>query len=338
VTDNSGRKCWLKRSCSITIRRNNRKVYNQKAAMKRHRAAFHESQVVAGVFWTRGTGKKSYPYSYKQAAAACKKQGAKLASYKQLYFAWKAGMNVCACGWNSDRKARYPIVTSLVNGCGGKKPGIRTCRWRRTWDAYCFKEPKSVAGVFKVGNGYTMNYKKAVKACQKKGAKLASYKQLQFAYKAGMNVCSCGWTTSKRAYYPITYGTGKGCGGSKPGIRRCNWKKTWNAYCFKAPKTVTGVFRTGHRYKMSYHNAVAACKKLGAVLASSNQLTVAYKNGMNNCSCGWTTDKKARYPITYGTSKGCGGSRPGIRRCNWRKHWNAYCYKKNKDHKTGLNL
>ena len=93
------------------------------------------------MFWSRGTGLKTYPYNYAQAAEACKKQGATLASSKQLYFAWKAGMNVCACGWNSDKKSRYPIVTSLVSGCGGSKPGIRTCRWRSTWDAYCYKAP-----------------------------------------------------------------------------------------------------------------------------------------------------------------------------------------------------
>jgi len=89
---------------------------------------------VKGVFLVY---KGRYTFTYDQAVAACKNVGAKLATLSELNYAWLAGMDQCSCGWTTDGKAHYPITKSLNYGCGGHYPGVRTCSWQSTWDAYC---------------------------------------------------------------------------------------------------------------------------------------------------------------------------------------------------------
>merc|ERR1712038_2140529 len=205
-----------------------------------------------------------------------------------------------------------------------KKPTTRRPTTQKaTTKKIGYSAGSSVQGVFWLKKGrYTYDYAKAVAACRASGAQLASLAQLNVAYKAGMNQCNCGWTTDKKAHYPITQKKSLiwQCGGSKPGVRTCGWQKTWDAYCYRPVgyalgSQVKGVFWLHKgRYSFNYDQAVAACKAVGAQLASLAQLNNAYKGGMNQCNCGWTTDKKAHYPITQKKSLiwQCGGSKPGV--------------------------
>ena len=89
-----------------------------------------------------------------------------------------------------------------------------------------------------------------------------------------------------------------------------------------------GVFAIRPGPKISYNQAVAHCKAKGATLATLKQLNTAWEAGMNHCVCGWTTDKKAHWPITFQTCKQC-GEKPGVHTCAWvSTYWEAYCYKK----------
>ena len=61
-----------------------------------------------------------YDYTKAQAAATCTTHGAVVATGAQLAAAQTAGADWCATGWLSDQTvAKYPINTSIMEGCGG---------------------------------------------------------------------------------------------------------------------------------------------------------------------------------------------------------------------------
>jgi hypothetical protein len=61
-----------------------------------------------------------YEYTKAQAAATCTTHGAVVATGAQLAAAQTAGADWCATGWLSDQTvAKYPINTSIMEGCGG---------------------------------------------------------------------------------------------------------------------------------------------------------------------------------------------------------------------------
>ncbi|XP_070564657.1 aggrecan core protein-like [Ptychodera flava] len=61
-----------------------------------------------------------YKLNFAEAAAECIKSSARMASYEDLYVAWKNGLDVCQAGWLSDGSVRFPIQTPR-NGCGSTK-------------------------------------------------------------------------------------------------------------------------------------------------------------------------------------------------------------------------
>jgi len=52
--------------------------------------------------------------------------------------------------------------------------------------------------------------------------------------------------------------------------------------------------------------------------------SVAFYFRTSICSCGWLSDKTARYPMAE-AHPACGGAAT-VHTCNWRSTWNAYCY------------
>ena len=75
----------------------------------------------AEVFWVGG-----YDYTIDQAAATCTTHGASVATDAQLTAAQTAGADWCATGWLKDKEvAKYPITTTLMDGCGNGSAGIK---------------------------------------------------------------------------------------------------------------------------------------------------------------------------------------------------------------------
>lgn len=92
-----------------------------------------------------------YILNFYDAEKACRDQDAIVASFEQLYDAWRDGLDWCNAGWLSDGSVQYPI-TKPREPCGGKNtiPGVRTYGMRdkqkERYDVYCFTS--SFRGLF----------------------------------------------------------------------------------------------------------------------------------------------------------------------------------------------
>lgn len=96
------------------------------------------------------------------------------------------------------------------------------------------------------------------------------------------------------------------------------------------------VFHVGSAEGFTYDEAAASCHEQGAVLASTGELYVAWKRGLDKCRAGWLMDRSVRYPINNPRYE-CGGGRPGVHTVyaqpsqtsfpSLDSRYDAYCFK-----------
>ncbi|XP_030222327.1 aggrecan core protein isoform X1 [Gadus morhua] len=180
-----------------------------------------------------------------------------------------------------------------------------------------------------ISTRYTLTFEKAQAACVQNSATIATPAQLQAAYDDGYHQCDAGWLSDQTVRYPI-HEPRAGCYGDKedfPGVRTYGVREvneTYDVYCF-AEKMSGRVFYSFSVEKFTFYEAGDQCGKLGARLATTGELYLAWKGGMDVCSAGWLGDRSVRYPINLARPQ-CGGGLLGVRTVYLNPNQTGYPY------------
>ncbi|XP_043391997.1 hyaluronan and proteoglycan link protein 4 isoform X1 [Chelonia mydas] len=183
---------------------------------------------------------------------------------------------------------------------------------------------------------YTLNFQEAQEACLAQDGILASYDQLHKAWVEGMDWCNAGWLEDGSVQYPISRPRDE-CGrkDTPVGVRSYGYRhkedERYDAFCFTSNLNGKVYFLKTYG-KVSYPEALQACKKNGARVAKVGQLYAAWKiQLLDKCEAGWVEDGSIRYPIVNPRAR-CGGREPGVRNLGFPdkkyKLFGVYCYKK----------
>uniref|UniRef100_A0A8B9ISB1 Neurocan n=1 Tax=Amazona collaria TaxID=241587 RepID=A0A8B9ISB1_9PSIT len=204
--------------------------------------------------------------------------------------------------------------------------------------------PLEVTGVVfhyrPAGERYALTFPAARRACLDSSAVIASPQHLQAAFEDGYDNCDAGWLADQSVRYPITLSR-PGCYGDRnslPGVRSYGRREPgeeYDVYCYARELRGT-VFYAMAPGRFTWQGARRHCQSRGASLATTGQLYVAWREGLDQCDPGWLADGSVRYPIRLPRRK-CGGDASGVRtlyqfpnRTGFppaASRFDAYCYK-----------
>nr|XP_060617720.1 hyaluronan and proteoglycan link protein 1 [Anolis sagrei ordinatus]XP_060617721.1 hyaluronan and proteoglycan link protein 1 [Anolis sagrei ordinatus]XP_060617722.1 hyaluronan and proteoglycan link protein 1 [Anolis sagrei ordinatus] len=183
-----------------------------------------------------------YNFNFHEAQQACLEQDAVIASFDQLYEAWRLGLDWCNAGWLSDGSVQYPI-TNPREPCGGKNtvPGIRNYGFSdkdlSRYDVFCFTS-KFNGRFYYLIHPTKLTYDEAVHACLKDGAQIAKVGQMFAAWKLlGYDRCDAGWLADGSVRYPISRPR-KRCSPTEAAVRFVGFPdkkhKLYGVYCYRS--------------------------------------------------------------------------------------------------------
>ncbi|XP_042621369.1 hyaluronan and proteoglycan link protein 1 [Cyprinus carpio] len=185
-----------------------------------------------------------YNLNFADAEKACRDQDAIVASFDQLYDAWRDGLDWCNAGWLNDGSVQYPI-TKPREPCGGKNtiPGVRNYGMRdkqkERYDVFCFTSNYKGRFYYLI-HPFKLTYDEAVRACQKDGAHIAKVGQMYAAWKLlGYDRCDAGWLADGSVRYPISRPRRR-CSPTEAAVRFSGFPdkkhKLYGVYCYKSDK------------------------------------------------------------------------------------------------------
>ncbi|KAM6033745.1 HPLN1 protein, partial [Lophotis ruficrista] len=183
-----------------------------------------------------------YNLNFHEAQRACLDQDSVIASFDQLYDAWRSGLDWCNAGWLSDGSVQYPI-TKPREPCGGKNtvPGVRNYGFwdkdKSRYDVFCFTSNFNGRFYYLI-HPTKLTYDEAVQACLKDGAQIAKVGQIFAAWKLlGYDRCDAGWLADGSVRYPISRPR-KRCSPNEAAVRFVGFPdkkhKLYGVYCFRA--------------------------------------------------------------------------------------------------------
>ncbi|NXI69089.1 PGCB protein, partial [Anseranas semipalmata] len=241
-------------------------------------------------------------------------------------------------------------ATLLLRAARASDAGLYRCEVVAGIDDEQDLLPLEVTGVVfhyrPAGERYALTFAAAQRACLDNSAVIASPQHLQAAFEDGYDNCDAGWLADQSVRYPITLSR-PGCYGDRnslPGVRSYGQREpgeVYDVYCYA--RELQGKWhRSGKVFyatvpgRFTLQGARRHCRGRGASLATTGQLYLAWRDGLDQCDPGWLADGSVRYPIRVPRRK-CGGEASGVRtlyqfpnRTGFPQpasKFDAYCYK-----------
>uniref|UniRef100_A0A8B9BF88 Neurocan core protein n=1 Tax=Anser brachyrhynchus TaxID=132585 RepID=A0A8B9BF88_9AVES len=235
-------------------------------------------------------------------------------------------------------------ATLLLRAARASDAGLYRCEVVAGIDDEQDLLPLEVTGVVfhyrPAGERYALTFAAAQRACLDNSAVIASPQHLQAAFEDGYDNCDAGWLADQSVRYPITLSR-PGCYGDRnslPGVRSYGQRdpgEAYDVYCY-ARELQGKVFYATAPGRFTLQGARRHCRARGASLATTGQLYLAWRDGLDQCDPGWLADGSVRYPIRVPRRK-CGGEASGVRtlyqfpnRTGFPQpasKFDAYCYK-----------
>ncbi|XP_072701981.1 neurocan core protein [Ciconia boyciana] len=235
-------------------------------------------------------------------------------------------------------------ATLLLRAARASDAGLYRCEVVAGIDDEQDLLPLEVTGVVfhyrPAGERYALTFAAARRACLDNSAVIASPQHLQAAFEDGYDNCDAGWLADQTVRYPITLSR-PGCYGDRnslPGVRSYGRREPgeeYDVYCYARELRGT-VFYATVPGRFTWQGARRHCQSQGASLATTGQLYLAWREGLDRCDPGWLADGSVRYPIRLPRRK-CGGEASGVRtlyqfpnRTGFppaASKFDAYCYK-----------
>ncbi|KAM7391789.1 hypothetical protein PAMP_022447 [Pampus punctatissimus] len=181
-----------------------------------------------------------YSLKFHDAVQACMDQNAAVATYDQLFQAWKGGLDWCNAGWLDDGTVQYPI-NKPRGPCGGTNsgPGLRSYGVRdrmEHFDVFCYAT--ALKGHFYwLVQPERLTFDEAVQACLDDGAEIAKVGHIYSAWKLeGYDRCDAGWLADGSVRYPISRPR-KNCSPTEAAVRFVGFpdkkQKLYGVYCYR---------------------------------------------------------------------------------------------------------